>query len=480
MVADDGVDTLLRRRVLASLFFFFLGCFFLSSVIPPLTSPDEHDHIERAYLLGKGVLVLDRLDGKSSGGYIDTGLLRYLQAYRPKPGVLSAGEVRAAEGVRWSGQRVYDPSPGTGYYFPVVYFPQAAGLVLGEFFNISVDGSYRLARMFSLWAVVLLLFAAFRLYLPNPLVLSLIVIPMTLFQISSASLDGVSTALAIFSISAFLRISKDGDATSAWVSYAFALAVVVLASSRIHSFPIFILLAASYFYTKNKRVLFLSFASALFVLGWTLFAIKTTVDQRVAIGESTSGIIYFYLFNPDRFFSVVWQTLINTDLQGFYFRSFLGILGWLDSPFPDRYYGYLGAMLAAIAFFSFSLQGVKCDWPQRLLLLFVSLVSIVFILFALLVTWSPHPAQLISGVQGRYFLIPLIVFAYAICGDVGVLGSFRLRAALFLVLVLFVFSIKSSVGLIVDRYYLAKNRIDFVSISFVERGSGMIAGGLLR
>lgn len=58
-----------------------IGYFFLSSVIPPLMSPDEPNHIERAYLLEKGVVVLDRKEGNSSGGYIDTGLLDYLGYY---------------------------------------------------------------------------------------------------------------------------------------------------------------------------------------------------------------------------------------------------------------------------------------------------------------------------------------------------------------------------------------------------------------
>lgn len=45
-----------------------LACLILSSVIPPLMSPDEQDHIERAYLLGKGVFLLDQPEGMSSGG----------------------------------------------------------------------------------------------------------------------------------------------------------------------------------------------------------------------------------------------------------------------------------------------------------------------------------------------------------------------------------------------------------------------------
>lgn len=442
----------------------FVGCTFLSVVIPPLKSPDEHDHIERAYLLGKGVIVLDQPEGKSSGGYIDGGLLKYLESYQPSQEKLSAEEISYASDIKWSGQRVYDPSPGTGYYFPLIYLPQALGLCVGEWLDLSIDHSYRLARTFSLIAVALLLYTAFRLYPTNPLVLALIAIPMTLFQISSASLDGVSTALAIFSISAFLRISNDRRSSAIWVQYALTLAIIVLASSRIHTFPMLILLAATFFYTKEKRSLFLFSAAALFVLGWTLFALKTTVDLRVTIDESTSNIVAFYLQNPFQFFSVVWQTLSNNSLQTFYYKSFFGILGWLDAPFQEFYYKYFLAMISLIALLSVSFRGWRDDWSQRLLLSLVSIISVLFIFFALLVTWTPHPAQVISGVQGRYFLVPSIIFAYGIAGNVGLFNDLRRSVANIIVCCLFVFSISSSVILLIDRYYLSEFNIESENI----------------
>lgn len=438
----------------------FFGCLFLMAVIPPLKSPDENNHIERAYLLGKAIVVLDKLEGKSSGGYIDSGLMEYIASYPPGKGVLSSEEIFSNENIKWSGHRIYDALPGTGYYFPVIYFPQMMGLMVGEKFDLTVDHSYRLARLFALITVALLLCTAFGVFPPNPLVFGLIVIPMTLFQISSASLDGVSTGLAIFSISAFMRIARDKGSSPTWILYALAFVAAILASSRIHTLPILILLAASYFYTKNKRELFLFFGSTFFVVAWTLYAMKVTVDFRVSIGESTLNIVAFYLHNPLQFFSVTWDTLSNIDLQNFYYKSFLGILGWLDVPFQDLYYAFFSGMLAVIAILSISFKGISEDWTQRLLLVFVSIISVLFIFFALLVTWSSHPAQTISGVQGRYFLIPSIIFAYAVGGYANSIDSIRLNIASLLVLGLFLLSIYSSVVIIINRYYLIDNKIE--------------------
>ena len=109
-----------------------IGCSILSVIIPPFQSPDEHDHIKRAYLLSKGVLVLDRPEGTSSGGYVDSGLLNFMAVIGVVHRKLSAKEVSSWSTIEWSGNRIYSPAPGAGYYFPAIYFPQALGLWVGE------------------------------------------------------------------------------------------------------------------------------------------------------------------------------------------------------------------------------------------------------------------------------------------------------------------------------------------------------------
>ena len=83
-----------------------------------------------------------------------------------------------------------------------------------------------------------------------------------------------------------------------------------------------------------------------------------------------------------------------------------------------------------------------------------SLVSVFTIFFALLVTWTPHPATVIDGVQGRYFLVPGLLLAYASSGlgkGISVNQEKIGRIALF---VLAVFSCLSMTDLLVERYYL--------------------------
>ena len=59
-----------------------LSAVFTTAIIPPFQSPDEFDHIKRAYLLSKAEVILDAPDdGGWSGGMIDTGFTRIWRSF---------------------------------------------------------------------------------------------------------------------------------------------------------------------------------------------------------------------------------------------------------------------------------------------------------------------------------------------------------------------------------------------------------------
>lgn len=438
----------------------FSCCIFLSAVIPPLKSPDEHDHIERAYLLGKGVFVLDSPAGSSSGGGIDTGLLKYLNSFSPSQDKLTREDYHHASLIKWEGTRIHDPSPGTGYYFPAIYLPQAIGLAIGELLGLSIDHSYKMARILSLLTACLLIFAAISIYPINPFALAVFALPMSLFQLSSASLDGVATSIAVFAMALFMRIARDKKSSINWYSYALAIAVVVLTTSRIHTLPMLFLLLAAYFYTKNIKTLCLFFISVFCTFGWTAIALAKTVDLRVPIGESTANVISYYFSNPLSFVSVLHSTVIDHEIRSFYVRSFLGVLGWLDVTFEGWVYDFLGAALVVILLLVLSKNKLKEDWTQRLLLLFIAVSSVIFIFFALLVTWTPHPADRILGVQGRYFIIPAFAFAYSVSGNMGLFSDWRRCLSTIVCILFFIFSGFFTFSALLDRYYVQPFKFD--------------------
>jgi uncharacterized membrane protein len=128
-------------------------------------------------------------------------------------------------------------------------------------------------------------------------------------------------------------------------------------------------------------------------------------------------ILHFYLNNVLTFFKVFIATVTNGPYMAFYARSAIGNLGWADWPqgqFSAITYYCLAALLIAIAGLSTSISELKKIKWIRISLVGCAVASIFIVFFALLVTWTTHPAKLIEGVQGRYFHFPLLLIAYAI------------------------------------------------------------------
>jgi uncharacterized membrane protein len=177
-------------------------------------------------------------------------------------------------------------------------------------------------------AMAVLLAVSFYVFTTNPLAIALLVLPMSLFQMSSASIDGISTALAIFSVSVFLRMAMDKRDAAPWLFYALAASVALLATSRIHL--VSLLLLVLYICVQRKRPRFFLACGLVvaFVIGWTVVAMLHTVDTRVLLGATPSDIFVYYLKNPVAFFRILFETLTSAERLRFYVQSFFGILGW--------------------------------------------------------------------------------------------------------------------------------------------------------
>jgi uncharacterized membrane protein len=438
--------------------FLFASAAWLSTVTPPFQSPDEFEHITRAYLLGQGEFVLGAPTGQSSGGQIDAGLNDYMNRFSSLPfhpeRKLTLSEIEFAKTIEWTGNNEFRPALGMAYYFPAIYAVHTAGLFLGKYLDLSVDTSYRLTRILLLLATCLILYYSFLLYNPPALALGLLIIPMSLFQFSSASLDGIATAIAIFIISAFMRIRIDGEKSNPYLCPLMLLGWLLIASSRLQLFPMILLpIVATIFYLR--RPIFLVFVGfcAAFVIGWQIVIMKTIVDGRVKLGATSSEIVTYYLQHPLSLIEVFVRTLTDEGrLRGF-FSSFFGLLGWLDTPFTGKEYIYLLIIISFI--FLLSLKSLK-DRQSRLtasLLLTVSIGAITIVFLAMLVTWTPHPATLIEGIQGRYFLLPAILIAYALNNNLESSGFYR-RILLFTILLLLgIYSFIITDQLLLDRYY---------------------------
>ncbi len=414
----------------------------LSSLIPPMQSPDEMSHIERAYLISQGQWLLQpmpadlpearsspevaafveraRQQGGRIGGMVDLGLLAYVDAHmdviRHSDKRFSPAEREAIAKLEWTGKKRYFPLPGTGYYFPAVYVPQAMGLALGQSFNMSLQHSYLLARALTLLACFGLLRLAFRVLKPNPMVLALLLLPMSVFQMLSPTIDGLTTSLAVLALSLFMKAAESQRPTSATSAWGLAACIFCLTTSRTQLLPLLALPIFLAWQGRSRRDGWLACGVVLGALGWTLFALQTTSDPRLVRSHGTTELLRLYAADPAAYFRVVYASLTDPELSAFYKDTFIGVLGWLDTRLPAYFYPVLWAGLGLSALAAVATQRLRQDWQPRLLLAAMAAASMGLTFLALLVTWTPHPAHLIQGVQGRYFIVPMITLGYALSG----------------------------------------------------------------
>lgn len=198
--------------------------------------------------------------------------------------------------------------------------------------------------------------------------------------------------------------------------------------------------------------------AALAVIVWQIVVLKTIVDGRVSLGASSSEILRFYLLDPVKFADVIGNTLGNTQLIKGYFSSFFGILGWLDTPFKGAEYKYLFFITVLLALLSVDYKGLTQHLSGRTALVLSGLGAVATIFLAMLVTWTPHPALYIDGVQGRYFLIPAVLIAYALSGQAIWLS--RPKVEKIIMITVFFFALYCAVitmNVLLERYYISAN-----------------------
>lgn len=401
--------------------------FLLIIIVPSLKSPDESDHLRRAFMLTKGTWLLHTLpcadetkttcpSGTSmSGGEIDSGFADYLGQRNPNTiHKETAANREQTKSIQWSGQLIFQLAPGTGYYFPAAYLPQGIGLTIGRKLGWNVDRSVTLARGFSLLATLLVLAIAFRIYRPQPMTIALLLLPMSLFQLASAGLDPFTTALAVLALCCFMKLIETGEQASLRVMVLMCVALFVTLTTRSHLLPMLLMPFLAAFASRRWSWHVIWIVTTMAIMVWLAIAIPSTVDYRISRSATTGEIARFYLENPGQLVSVFISTLNNDTLTSFYQNSFLGHL-YFTTGFSKAEYNVLRWLLLLILFLSLpSWKQVRATVIPRLGLLVVALCSVLLTFLAMLVSWTPHPASFIEGVQGRYFLVPAILLLTAI------------------------------------------------------------------
>ena len=125
-----------------------------------------------------------------------------------------------------------------------------------------------------------------------------LILPTSLFQAVSASIDPLSTALAVLSISCFLSIYEKGQTAPSWLFLVMASSLVIVCGSRAHMLPMLTLMVIASFKHRSKIAWTSTLLSIMATVAWLSVAIPSTIDLRVTRALSTGEIALFYLNIP--------------------------------------------------------------------------------------------------------------------------------------------------------------------------------------
>jgi uncharacterized membrane protein len=387
-------------------------------ITPPLQSPDEHQHLFRAWQLSEGAIVGERRGERSGGvlpgalslaaekeiGTADLHILNRPMAQRI-PGELHHTTLGAAP-VRFT--NFY----GSAIYSPLGYIPQVAGVLVGRMAGASVEKTILLGRLFNAALAVSLIALALRITpWGGSVILWTGLLPMTAALSASLGQDGLVIAGTCLLLAVAFRTIR--EASESLVPLHVALAAVVALSKLIY-LPLALIGARLGAPRKGGfRIInasLLPFVLALLVVAtwqWIVSPLQIPPKQGLPAIGPRLGMVADDL---TLFSEPLWATL---QLQaGFYLRSNF-TFGWLMVG-PDL----LSMRITILALIAVLLAGDPAGAapsPGRrawLILLAMGTASLIFVAMFFLYTLPGD--TVIDGIQGRYFIPAATVLLAAI------------------------------------------------------------------
>ena len=417
---------LLPHNVFAILALVF-GFLFLVTT-PPFQVPDECAHVNRAYELSEFKLwqqVKDNKPGNYLPASLDSAAQRFTYLWFDPGQKSSVVQISDAFDIKLDRDKTKFIASSAGSYSYFSYIPQLPAVFIGRLFNMNVLSMLYLGRFFALLFYVLCCWLAIRMIPFGKFLLLLVaLLPMTLAQAASFSPDCVTFSLSFLAMALLLDISFSSEPLRLSAK-PLALVVIVCLLGLLK--PVYLPLAFLVFFIPRSRfknlthylaatLLTVTLAVAM-TLGWLKMvsahgAVQTNVDingDKIA----PAAKVQEFLHHPSLVFDVLNKTLGH--FHEMYYRTTLGVFGYLDTHLSQGLYGVLTFLLIFIALFEAD-RRYSLFVYQRLLLFIVSVGIFLGTILTMYLLTRLDSGLITEGVQGRYFIPALFPFFLSVYG----------------------------------------------------------------
>lgn len=415
---------------------FFVYCALIFGIIfliliPPFQSPDEDSHFKRAYVVSYGKLYPSSKDGVN-GFNLPNKMVDYINE---KLTFIGNRDRKYSYNEMVCDDRI--PVEYTDYSFqnfstvgttPFVYAAPAIGIVFSRCIShiiglkdISIVNMLYFARFFSLLFYVIIIALAIKITPILKKTFCLIgLIPMSLALASAISYDSVLISITLLSTAMIFKLIFDENVKKINYKYVFAFGIIGFFLLSVKTVYLTVLLPLI-FVPKNKFgdkpvrnilkyiVFFAGIVLGIYIINKipSLFLSKTENDDSIAAMQQLQMVMQ----HPIYYVKIWLNTMFES--RNYYYTGMFGIFGLSDTYMVTVVTVMYSLALIGVVITDTSLEEKKFNWKYKIISILGIIASVFGIFLAMYLFWTSIMegygvgAELITGVQGRYFL-PLI------------------------------------------------------------------------
>jgi uncharacterized membrane protein len=391
---------------------------------PPFQVPDEPSHFYRAWQISEGNFISDKSDARV-GGILPSPLKQFSDNFSSITWYGPHSKYHFAD--IYASSRIYDLQNrsfidfnNSAVYSPICYLPPALAIALCNAVGLPMFVSLYCARLFSLLAWIIILYATIRI-LPccKWLFTFLALLPMSLFINSSLSADVITNAVCFLFFGVFLFYHQSGKKIGNGDAVFLTVIVLLVVSVKSVYFPLILLLffiPASAFTSKTRKFITLGVICLAALAGfifWNKMSAELYLsyndynplyrDKVALVKDADMQQQMKYITSHGTYF----LNVITASLEyafPMYFYGYIGTFGWLDLPLPKSIVWITYFLLLSVALLE---ERPQRPISPRLRIVFILIFVLVFslVLISQHLIWDPVGGDRIGNVQGRY-LIP--------------------------------------------------------------------------
>ena len=397
-------------------------------ITPLLWGFDEIAHFNRVYQISEGNYLPSNYNG-SQNGFIPKNLyeLNFLVYADLMDNNNHSRHIDNIKNYSILGSnffsKEYYTAPISTSYSVVAYFGPVISLYISKIINLNIADTIYFARFASLAVYMVLVWLAIKYQRYEKLKWLLFVValmPVSIFQASMVTVDGIAIALSVLFISLLLNIidGKPNKLISKKYLLIISLVGVMLPLAKFNyiflTFGLILIPKAKFASAKISYIYkTVSILVAVIISGLWTFITKPT--RAIDMSPRPDGLMVsppdqlnYILTNPIDYTLTFIKTIIYNGNT--YYSDIFSLLGWNYVRLP----ALITALLSILIFIAvINTKSLVNRTKNKILMLNIFIFAGIASIFAILyIAFTPVSSSIVDGVQGRYFipfLLPILL-----------------------------------------------------------------------